>query len=106
MECFQSELTVIILQFFLLKFAFTFCSINFYFQFYLQLKYGKSYQNETEDKIRMEIFLKNKHKVEEHNEKHAKGSVSFKMGLNKFSDLSPEEVNAQMKGSLRPSLLP
>lgn len=72
-----------------------------YPQFRLQLKYGKNYPNQTEDKIRMEIFLKNKHKIDEHNEKHANGSVSFTMGLNNFSDLTRDELNAQMKGLLR-----
>lgn len=50
----------------------------------------------------MEIFLKNKDKVEEHNENHSKGLVSYKMGLNQFSDLSPDEMSNRMKG-LRPS---
>lgn len=53
----------------------------------------------------MEIFLKNKHQIDEHNERHSNGMVSFKMGLNKFSDLSPDEFNAQMKGFRPPSLL-
>lgn len=62
----------------------------------MKLKYGKSYSNATEEEKRIKIFLNNKHKVEEHNEKHANGSVTFKMGLNKFSDLTTEEVNAQL----------
>lgn len=70
---------------------------------HLKTKYGKVYQNETEDNERMQIFLKNKRKVEEHNEKHSQGLVSFKMGVNKFSDLTSEEFNAQMKGLRRPS---
>lgn len=67
-------------------------------QFGLQMKYHKKYQNETEEKIHIEIFLKNKHKIEEHNEKHANGSVTFKMALNKFSDLTPDELKAQLNG--------
>lgn len=53
----------------------------------------------------MEIFLKNKQKIEEHNEKHSQGRTSFKMGLNGFSDLTREEFNAQMKGLRSPDLL-
>lgn len=68
----------------------------------MKLKYGKSYPNATEEEKRMEIFLNNKNKVEEHNEKHANGSATFKMGLNKFSDLTTEEMNAQMNGSWLP----
>lgn len=62
------------------------------------MKYDKSYKTESEDSNRMKIFLKNKHEVEEHNEKHSRGKVSFKMSVNKFSDLTHEEFNAQMKG--------
>lgn len=72
---------------------------------FLQMKYGKNYRIETEEKTRMEIFLNNKHEVEKHNKKHANGLVTFKMGLNKYSDLTPEEFSAQMKGFRPPSLL-
>lgn len=77
---------------------------NFEINYRTKSKYGKNYQNGTEDSKRMDIFLKNKQKIDEHNEKHSKGSVSFKMGVNKFSDLTHEEFNAQMKG-LRPPVL-
>lgn len=63
----------------------------------MKLKYGKSYPNAAEDKNRMDIFLSNKHKVEEHNKKHVNGSVTYKLGLNKFSDLTTDEVNARFK---------
>lgn len=69
------------------------------------MKYKKNYQNQTENKIRMKIFLKNKQKIDDHNKKHVQGSVSYKMGLNKFSDQSPEELNALMKGLSPPDLL-
>lgn len=71
----------------------------------MQLKYGKIYQNQTEDDMRMGIFLKNKQRIDDHNERHSNGMASFKMGLNKFSDLSPDEFNARMKGFRPPSLL-
>lgn len=69
------------------------------------MKYHKDYRNETEEKTRMETFLNNKRKIDEHNQKHAEGSVSYKMGLNKFSDLSTEEMNAKLKGLQLPDLL-
>lgn len=53
----------------------------------------------------MEIFLKNKHKIEDHNNKHIEGIVPYKMSLNKFSDLTPDEFNAQLKGIRPPDLL-
>lgn len=78
---------------------------NFEINDHLKAKYGKNYGNETEDSKRMEIFLKNKQKIDEHNEKHSRGEVSFKMGLNMFSDLTREEFNAQMKGLRSPATL-
>lgn len=53
----------------------------------------------------MDIFLKNKQKVDTHNKKHAAGSVSFKMDLNKFSDFTREEMIGQMNGLRMPDLL-
>lgn len=68
----------------------------FYSKFGSQLKYAKNYRNETEEKMRMGIFLENKHKIDEHNERHANGSVTFKMSLNKYSDLTSDEFSTQM----------
>lgn len=71
-------------------------------KFYFQSKYGKSYENATEDEMRMEIFLKNKHKVDVHNGRHSMGLTTYKMSLNKFSDLSSDEFNVQIKGMRTP----
>lgn len=65
------------------------------FSCHFKLEYGKEYQNQTEDRRRMQIFLKNKRKIDDHNEQYARGLTSFKMGLNKFADLLPEEMNVR-----------
>lgn len=70
-----------------------FCS---FIKICLQIKYSKKYRSEAEDKSRMEIFLKNKEKISEHNELYEKRLSSYKMGLNDFSDLTDDEFNSRM----------
>lgn len=77
----------------------------FYSEIRLQLKYGKKYQNESEEKSRMEIFLKNKLKIDAHNEQHSKGLVSYDMGFNEYSDLSADEFRKHLKGFRKPDSL-
>merc|ERR1712126_759464 len=52
----------------------------------------KSYETEAEELLRKEIFLNNVQKVEEHNQKFEAGEVSFKLGVNQFSDLIEREL--------------
>jgi hypothetical protein len=47
-------------------------------------KYNKSYENKNEESIRFKNWLKNYEKINEFNVKSKK---TFKIGLNKFSDL-------------------
>lgn len=61
-----------------------------------QLKYDKTYPNDKEEKLRMDIFIQNEKKIAENNEKFAKGLISYKMAMNRYSDLTTEEFNAQM----------
>lgn len=39
----------------------------------------------------MDIFKENRDKIAKHNENYEKGSVSFKMALNKFADWTNDE---------------
>lgn len=69
----------------------------------LQIKFKKSYENEEEDKKRKAIYFENKQHVEEHNKKFETGQVTWKMGINQFSDLSQEEFqNRHTGGCKRP----
>lgn len=63
-----------------------------------QSKYSKTYQDETEENHRMAVFLENKNKIAEHNELFDKGLVTYKMGLNKYSDLTADEFRSRMNG--------
>lgn len=46
----------------------------------------------------MVIWLENKHKITEHNQQYDNGIVSFRMDLNKYSDLSHTETFSKLKG--------
>lgn len=70
-----------------------------------QSKYGKTYKSDAEEKTRMDIFLKNKQKIEAHNEQYDSGFVSYSMRLNEYSDLSSDEIRKQMKGFRKPDLV-
>ncbi|XP_055906562.1 cathepsin L-like [Eupeodes corollae] len=63
-----------------------------------KVKYGKHYKNEAEENYRMKTFFENKDKIEKHNEKYAKGLVSFTLGLNKYADLLYDEFYNYVNG--------
>lgn len=60
----------------------------------IQIKFSKNYENETEEKLRMDIFLQNKKTINEHNERYGQGLTTYKMGTNKYSDLTDSEFKA------------
>lgn len=74
--------------------------INLFRKFFhcLQLEHSKAYKNDMEEKFRMKIFLENKNKIAQHNQRYHKGEVSFKLGLNKYADLLHHEFVAHMNG--------
>lgn len=51
------------------------------------MQHGKTYENNTEEDYRMQVYLENLHKIEEHNKRYAEGEVSFELGMNEFGDL-------------------
>merc|ERR1711872_806117 len=62
----------------------------------------KVYSSGSEESLRKEIFNRNVAMIEEHNKKYEAGEETFKMGINKFTDMLQSEVDAFMKG-YRPS---
>ncbi|CAH1110829.1 unnamed protein product [Psylliodes chrysocephalus] len=54
-------------------------------------KHLKVYKNIVEEKQRFNIFQTNLRIIEEHNIKYNQGSTGYYMGVNAFSDLTPEE---------------
>lgn len=69
-------------------------------------RYGKSYEDESEDNYRFKIFLENKHKIATHNKRYADKAHSYTLGLNKYSDLSHGEFVRTMNGYKRSMLRP
>ncbi|XP_037806105.1 protein CTLA-2-beta [Lucilia sericata] len=54
-------------------------------------KFNKKYADD-EDKMRRDIFVKSKVKIEEHNKKYENGDVSYKMAINHLSDCTADEM--------------
>lgn len=55
----------------------------------------KQYRDEAEENFRLGVFNENKRKIDEHNELFDRGLVSFKKGINKYSDLTEDEFIAE-----------
>lgn len=53
--------------------------------------HNKTYDNETEERFRMKIFMENSKKVAKHNKMYAKGLVSYKLSINKYADMLHHE---------------
>lgn len=66
------------------------CDSTFFYRFIFQSDHNKSYEPE-EDAERFVIFEANLKRIIEHNEKFAKGEVTFTMGINQFTDKKPGE---------------
>ncbi|CAH2085103.1 unnamed protein product [Euphydryas editha] len=63
-----------------------------------KLEHEKSYESEEEERNRMMIFLANKYRVDKHNQLFERGQVTFRLGLNKYSDMSLGEFVHTMNG--------
>jgi len=63
--------------------------------------HGKSYHRSHEPKA-LQAFLENTHTVETHNEKFAKGEVTFELGHNEFADMPHGEFVEKMMGFRAP----
>lgn len=57
-----------------------------------KVSHNKSFVNFNEDLTRMKIWMRSKAVVENHNKMHAEGKFSFKLAVNKFSDMEMEEI--------------
>lgn len=56
-----------------------------------QARNQKVYKTEAEQQLRETIFNENLQVIEEHNKKYELGLVSYKLGVNKFADLTDKE---------------
>ena len=66
----------------------------------LQTKYGKNYQNETMEKLRMDIFRKNIEMINQHNLEYTVGLQTFELASNFFTDLTLDEIKQHL--NIRP----
>ncbi|XP_068896214.1 digestive cysteine proteinase 2-like [Tenebrio molitor] len=65
--------------------------------------YARSYVNAKEETFRKQIFQKKLETFEEHNEKYRQGLVSYTLGVNLFTDMTPEEMKAYTHGLIMPA---
>uniref|UniRef100_A0A0C9PTJ9 Cp1_0 protein n=1 Tax=Fopius arisanus TaxID=64838 RepID=A0A0C9PTJ9_9HYME len=66
--------------------------------FAYKMEHKKHYSNEVEERFRLKIFNENKLKIAKHNQLYAAGKVSFKMAVNKYSDMLHNEFRETMNG--------
>lgn len=59
--------------------------------------HGKKY-NANEEQNRQKNFNSNKARIDSHNKRHAQGLESFRLGVNEYSDMHPDEFNKVMNG--------
>jgi len=58
-------------------------------------KYGKSYATAEEETTRFNIFIENQRYIDQHNEQFNAGKSTYKLGMNKFSDLTNQEFRTR-----------
>ena len=51
-----------------------------------------------EERFRQKVFLENRRKIAKHNQLYEMGKVTYKLGLNKYSDLLHQEFVEAMNG--------
>jgi len=63
-----------------------------------KITYEKEYEDEEEETLRKKVFMDNHKFVQEHNAKYQNGEVTYKVGINKFADLTAKEFASMMNG--------
>lgn len=58
----------------------------------LQTDNEKTYKSLREETVRYNIFKNNLRRIEEHNNRYAKGEETYLMGVTQFADLTEEEI--------------
>ena len=56
-----------------------------------KMMHSKSYADRAEESRRYKIYMENCHLIAKHNQKYATNEVSYKMGINEFTDMTSEE---------------
>uniref|UniRef100_A0A336KN08 CSON013185 protein n=1 Tax=Culicoides sonorensis TaxID=179676 RepID=A0A336KN08_CULSO len=68
-------------------------------------EHGKKYKNDSEENLRKKVFERNFKEVEDHNAKFERGEVTYRKSLNKFADLTNEDVISKFTGIKMPDQL-
>lgn len=61
-------------------------------------EHAKTYADQTEERLRMKIFMENKHKIAKHNMRASNGLKTYHLAMNKFGDLLHHEFVKMMNG--------
>jgi len=56
-----------------------------------KLQHKKTYEDQSEERLRMKIFIENKKKVAKHNAQYERGLKTYKLALNHYADLLHHE---------------
>ncbi|RZC38023.1 cathepsin L1 [Asbolus verrucosus] len=59
-----------------------------------KVTYQKNYLNSKEESFRKQLFVKKLQHIEEHNEKFRQGLETYEIGVNKFTDMTTEEMKS------------
>uniref|UniRef100_A0A6A7G926 Cathepsin L1-like n=2 Tax=Hirondellea gigas TaxID=1518452 RepID=A0A6A7G926_9CRUS len=65
-----------------------------------KFSHNKTYDGDDEEAYRLKVFVENNLKIVEHNNRFAQGLESFIMKINRFSDMTSQEVVNTMNGFL------
>ncbi|XP_001975720.3 uncharacterized protein LOC6549160 [Drosophila erecta] len=66
------------------------------------IDFGPKYSDDTETKKRRNIFCDNWNSIQKHNVQYDLGNISFKKGINQWSDLTVEEWKSKQQPNLSP----
>ncbi|XP_064488658.1 procathepsin L-like [Ornithodoros turicata] len=61
-------------------------------------RHGKNYSNPFEESLRMKVFMENQYRITQHNERHSKGLVSYKLKMNSYGDMLQHEFAHSVTG--------
>lgn len=67
------------------------------------MQHTKRYFSFVEDSRRMNTYFEQRNRIAEHNQRYDRGQVTYRMGLNAYSDMTQEEFVDHMNGARRPT---
>lgn len=61
-----------------------------------KLEFNKNYATPEEEQMRIKIHQQNRYAIANHNKRHLKGEISYRMSISEFGDLMPHEFSNQV----------